>query len=38
MVGVELAEILVGLKIIGVAASLVGILIEVMAIKGIVID
>ena len=37
-VGVELAEILVGLKTIRVAASLAGILIEVMAIKGIVID
>ena len=38
VVGVELAEILIGLKMIRVAASLAGILIGVMAIKGVVID
>ena len=37
-VGVESAEILVGLKTIGVSASLAWILIGVIAIKGIVID
>ena len=37
-VGVESVEILVGLKTIGVAASLAWILIGVIAIKGIVID
>ena len=38
VVGVELVEILVGLKIIGVVASSAWILIEVIAIKGIVIN
>ena len=38
VVGVELVEIPVGLKIIGVAASSAWILIGVMAIEGIVID
>ena len=37
-VSVELAEILIGLKTIRVTASLVGILIGVMAIKGVVMD
>jgi len=37
-VGIELAEILIGLKTIGVIASLVEILIGVIAIKGVVID
>ena len=37
-VGVELAEILVGLKTIRVAASLVGILIGVIVVKGVVMD
>jgi len=37
-IGVELAEILIGLKTIRVAASSAGILIGVMAIKGVVID
>jgi len=38
LVGVESAGILIGLKTIRVAASLVGTLIGVIAIKGIVID
>jgi len=38
VVGIELAEILIGLKTIGVAASSAGISIGVIAIKGIVID
>ena len=38
VVGVELAEILIGLKTIGVIAYLAGISIKIIAIKGIVID
>ena len=37
-VGVELAEILIGLKTIGVTAYLAGILIKVIVIKGVVMD
>jgi len=37
-VGVELAGILIGLKMIGIAASSAGILIGVIAIKGVVMD
>jgi len=38
VVGVELAEISIGLKTIGVTAYSAGILIGVMAIKGVVMD